>query len=335
MKPVALLAALMLFVPTVVAAQTKYQEIASVPVGPWKAQSWNNQGKFAHCTLQRIDGDQVTTMARGSAGYVLGLTSPKWKLEPKSAYPVRLVAGSKVDRDARAEVSNENTVTIRLGTDQGLIDQLKDMDALDVRAASGTIRIKLDQGAEALNQLEICWRENTRLAEAETSTNPFAAKPETNTNPFAAKTKGLPEKVSLEDYSRLMTRISGGSAKTKVDKDGDFETSHKGNVKTMFSTQEGSGSIEEIAESFLTGAKSGCKDAPKTGTVSRSDSGSVRVHRVFMACKVEGAPVYIDAVVASDGARFQSHSTVGIQKDQMEIMQISRSIFDEVAKSHN
>ena len=80
MKPVALLAALMLFVPTVVAAQTKYQEIASVPVGPWKAQSWNNQGKFAHCTLQRIDGDQVTTMARGSAGYVLGLTSPKPRL---------------------------------------------------------------------------------------------------------------------------------------------------------------------------------------------------------------------------------------------------------------
>jgi hypothetical protein len=52
MKAVAPLAALMLFMPTVVAAQTKYQEIASVPVGPWKAQAWNNnQGKFAHCTL--------------------------------------------------------------------------------------------------------------------------------------------------------------------------------------------------------------------------------------------------------------------------------------------
>src|SRR5690349_521742 len=80
-------------------------------------------------------------MARGPAGYVLGLTSTKSKLEPKSAYPVRLVAGEQIDREAQAEVSNENTVTIRLGADQGLIDQLKGMDALDVRVASGTIRV--------------------------------------------------------------------------------------------------------------------------------------------------------------------------------------------------
>ena len=85
----------------------------------------------------------------------------------------------------------------------------------------------------------------------------------------------------------------------------------------------------------LPGAKSGCKDAPKTGTVSRDDSGSVHVRRVFLACKVDGGPVYIDAILATDGARFQSYSTIGVQKDQTGIMQISRAIFDEVSKAYD
>ena len=333
MRRTAIIAAFGLLLPGAALAG-KYQEVGSISIGPWNVQAWNDQDKFHHCSLQRTDGDIATVFARGSGGYVLALASSKWKLNPKASYPVRLVGGAALNKELQAEVADANTVTIRLGDDEGLIDGLKKVQTLDVRAASGTIRAPFDQGGSALTELETCWRERTRTAAAENDSNPFAAKSEDTTNPFASGGKALPAKPSLEDYSRLMNRVAGRPVKSTVDKDGDFETAHMGNIKTMFSSREGADSIDKLAEAFLNGAKPSCKGAPQTGTVTRDESGSIQVQRVYLACTMS-APVYIDTVIVTDGSRFQSYSTLGLQKERTDIMRISQAILEEVKKAYD
>src|SRR5919205_600419 len=124
MRRTAIIAAFGLLLPGAALAG-KYQEIGSISIGPWNVQAWNDQDKFHHCSLQRTDGDVATVFARGSGGYVLALASSKWKLNPKASYPVRLVGGASLDKELQAEVADANTVTIRLGDDEGLIDGLK------------------------------------------------------------------------------------------------------------------------------------------------------------------------------------------------------------------
>src|ERR687883_361384 len=146
MRRTAIIAAFGLLLPGAALAG-KYQEVGSISIGPW-----NEQDKFHHCSLQRTDGDIATVFARGSGGYVLALASSKWKLSPKASYPVRLVGGDALNKELQAEVADANTVTIRLGDDGGLIDGLKKVQTLDVRAASGTIRVPFDQGGSALTE---------------------------------------------------------------------------------------------------------------------------------------------------------------------------------------
>jgi hypothetical protein len=146
-----------------------YAEEQTVTVGPWSIATSYKGDKFDGCSMSRSAAELGITFVRAQDGLLLFLESQKWKLERGKAYPVRLVAGSRlVEAKALAEFK---AVTIAL-VDRALNERLRTADALEVKGEGANLRVPLDGSTAALGRLEACFEKNSR---AGVETNPFVA----------------------------------------------------------------------------------------------------------------------------------------------------------------
>ena len=119
--------------------------------------------------MSRAEGDLAASFVRAESGLLLLLEASKWKLEPGSAYPVRLAAaGQSVEAKALAETKG---VTIALA-ESSFNAKLRTANALEVQGEGAVLRVPMDKSALALERLEMCFEKNSREGP---ETNPFVA----------------------------------------------------------------------------------------------------------------------------------------------------------------
>ena len=145
-------------------------EDAKISIGPWQIDaSFTEERKLDQCVMSRTTRDGIEArFTREEAGLSLVMTSPRWKLEKGTTYPVEFAAGStswKADVTATIDA-----VRVAL-TDQLFNDALKKANSLEVRAAGKTITVSLNRSADAFARLERCYQTNNKAGE----TNPFVA----------------------------------------------------------------------------------------------------------------------------------------------------------------
>src|SRR5262252_5601893 len=143
------------------------RDYQTVTISPWAIATNYKTDKFQSCTMSRSTGELGITFERAQDGLVVRLDSPKWKLNRGKIYPVRLVAGSRsVDARAFAETKS---VTIAF-EDQRFNSELRLANVLEVRGEGATLRVPLDGGSTAFNQLEACFNKRETA-----ETNPAGA----------------------------------------------------------------------------------------------------------------------------------------------------------------
>ena len=157
---------LILFLATLAVARAEDEVIT---VGPWTIAASSKADKFDSCTMSRSTDDLNVSFVRADDGLALLLNSSKWRLEPRRAYGVTLVAGQRsVDARALAETRG---VTIPL-KDRPLNEAMRTANVLEVRGEGTTLRVPLDGSIAALARLEACFANNSRES---SNTNPFVA----------------------------------------------------------------------------------------------------------------------------------------------------------------
>ena len=148
-------------------AASAQSALDSVMVGPWKIATTYEADKFQNCTMSRSTPTMNIALERNPEGLLLKLDSDDWKLERGKAYTVTLAAGSQtIDAKALAETKS---ITIALA-DRSFNRRLRSANSVDIEGESDSMRVPLDRSADALNQLEQCFKKNA--AEGSDS-NPF------------------------------------------------------------------------------------------------------------------------------------------------------------------
>ena len=128
-------------------------------VGPWAIAKTYNANKLVNCTMSRSAGELKITFVRARDDLLLVLASPKWKLDRRRKYFVRLVAGSgSVKAKALAEAKS---VTIALAS-RRFKSKIRSANALEVRGKGATLRVPLDRSSAALERLDECFEKNGR-----------------------------------------------------------------------------------------------------------------------------------------------------------------------------
>ncbi len=186
--------------PTIASAQPSLTE--SIAVGPWSITTESKIGKFDSCTMSRSAGELGISFVRGEDGLSMLLSSPKWKLDRGTSYPVRLVVGSRsVKAQALAE---RKSVTVAL-EDSGLVSNLREADVLQVRGEGATLRVPLDESAAAFDRLETC----------------FGKRETVERNPFIAPDKkqflgGAKSQIEESHNSKTLSHVSAGRPQRRM-----------------------------------------------------------------------------------------------------------------------
>jgi hypothetical protein len=146
-----------------------WAEDQAIALGPWTIATSSRGDKFDSCTMSRSTNDLDVSFVRDQDGLVLLLESSKWRLDRGQAYPVTLVAGSRL-ADAKASAETKG-VTIAM-TNRPLNESMRTANVLEVRGEGATLRVPLDGSGAALSRLETCFVKNSRQS---SDTNPFVA----------------------------------------------------------------------------------------------------------------------------------------------------------------
>jgi len=154
---------------TVATSAMTYAEEQTVTIGPWTIAAAYKGDRFDNCSMNRSVSELDVTFVRSQDGFLLLLSSPKWKLETGKAYTVRLVTGPR-SFEAKA-LAEPKTVAIPLA-ERALNEGLRMADVLEVKGEGATLRVPLDGSTAALGRLETCYDKNNRGG---VETNPFVA----------------------------------------------------------------------------------------------------------------------------------------------------------------
>jgi len=174
----------------------------TVTVGSWAIATNYKTDKFESCTLSRSAGELGITFVRARDGLAMSLDSPKWRLDQGKIYPVRLVAGSRsVDARAFAETKS---VTIAF-EDQRFNSELRLTNVLEVRGEGATLRVPLDGGSTAFNQLEACFNKRETA-----ETNPASAQVSSDSKTQSTGTAIL---INIDKTQQKMTVFLDGVEK--------------------------------------------------------------------------------------------------------------------------
>ena len=174
----------------------------TLTVGPWAIATNYKTDKFESCTMSRSAGELGITFVRTQDGLAVLLDSPKWKLNPGKAYPVRLVTGShSVDAQALAETKS---VTIAF-EDPRLKSELRLANVLEVRGEGATLRVPLDGGSTAFERLETCF--NKRVT---AETNPASMQISSNSD---TRSTSVAVRVNIDKTKQKMTVFLNGVEK--------------------------------------------------------------------------------------------------------------------------
>ena len=143
--------------------------------GAWTVVGWK-QGSSGHCTAERTlpgaagGGEPLQfLLVRVPGGYRLGLAAEEWHLEPRTTFPVELIADPVLRSDANAVAVAPKVVIIELGADRQLMRRLADAPIMEVKATQAAFRLPLDGFAIAIAELDNCFGALKRPA-----SNPFA-----------------------------------------------------------------------------------------------------------------------------------------------------------------
>jgi dienelactone hydrolase len=143
--------------------------------GPWTVTGWSHR-HGPYCTAERglpgaagAGASLQFILVRGGPGYRLGLASDVWELEPRTTFPVELIAAPAFRSDATAVVVSTKVAVIELGADRGLMQKLAAAGGIEVRTAQTTLELPVDAFGVAVAEIDACFAALSRPA-----VNPFA-----------------------------------------------------------------------------------------------------------------------------------------------------------------
>ena len=145
------------------------EESKSDTIGPWEIAATFKSDKFDRCSISRkLDDDIVADFVRTDDGLSLVLSSPNWKLDRGTQYPVKINLGSLSFDDQVAAEANSVSIDIK---DKKFTTGMRSASALNVVGAGATIRVPLDKSRAAFDRLDECVEKNSKAVQ----TNPFVA----------------------------------------------------------------------------------------------------------------------------------------------------------------